>query len=659
MDRLICDIETRSGLDISKAGSYKYAQDGEYEILLIAWKFNNEETRIFDLKLGGYDPLEWMAFLKMLEDPRVIKYAYNAEFEWWCLNMAGFKTPLAQWRDTQAHAMYLSYPASLEACGKAVKLPEAQLKMMGGKALIRYFCTPQKPTKKNGGRRWNEPTDDPAKWEDFKKYCVQDVDTEYQIQIRLDPFEVPESEWNLWRQTVAMNALGVRTDAALVQGALSVNADSVADLMQEAQTITGLDNPNSTSQLLVWLADNGCQMSNLTKEAVKETLDTHLSYNVRRVLELRQQLSKTSIKKYETMQDMLCGDYRIRGLTKYYGARTGRFSGRGVQLQNLTKHRIKSVDVALGLIREGNYPAIQAVYGSAPDLLSQVVRMCFIPSEGRKLVVADFSAIEARVIAWLAGERWVNEVFATHGKIYEATAAQMFHVPIETIAKGEANYDMRSKGKVATLALGYNGGPNALIAMGALHMGIEEKDLPDIVTRWRTANPNIVQLWRDMEQAAVDTVHTGRAHHVRGGQVVFNLESDPLFGQTYLTMTLPSGRKIYYARPFIKENRFGKGAVHYYEVNVQKKWTETSTYGGRIVENCVQSIARDCLVESINRIQAKGWDIVFHVHDEVVLDAPMDVTVEEVCELMSEPISWAPGLILKAAGFESQYYMKD
>lgn len=659
MDRLMIDLETRSGLDIRKAGSYKYAQDDEFQILLIACKFNSEPTQVFDLVLQDYDPLDWVVFLKMLEDERIVKMAWNAQFEWWCLNRAGFRTPLSLWQDTQAHAMFLSYPGSLDAAGKAIGLPDAQRKMAAGKALIRYFCTPQKPTRTNGGRRWNEPKHDLKKWEDFKAYCGQDVDTEYAIQLRLDRFPMPESEWSVWRQTAAMNALGVPLDRALMQGALSLDADSRTELVTEAKAVTHLDNPNSNEQLLGWLDAVGHPLPNLTKDTVAKALSEEVAPAVRRVLEIRQQLSKTSVKKYTAMQGMICTDDRVRGLTQFYGARTGRFAGKGVQIQNLTKHRIKTIDEALRLIRSGNYEAVKMLYGNVQDLLSQVVRMVFIPSAGRKLIVADFSAIEARVIAWLAGETWVNDVFATHGKIYEATAAQMFHVPIETIVKGHENYGLRQKGKVATLALGYQGGETAMIAMGALNMGIAEDDLKDIVTRWRSANPNIVKLWHDMETAAVETVQTGVSHPVRDGLVTFALEGDIIYGQTYLTMSLPSGRKIYYAKPFIKENRFGKGAVHHYGVGLTKKWEEQSTYSGKLTENCVQSIARDCLVETLNRLNERGLDVLFHVHDEVVIDAPMETTVEEVCALMCEPITWAKGLILKAAGFESQYYMKD
>ena len=654
MDRCIIDIETASSYDIRKAGGYKYALAPDFRIILIAYKWNDEPVRQIDRTDPNGDPLEWVIFLKILKDPNVIKMAHNAAFEWFCLNAAGLETPIDQWRDTMSHAMYLSYPPSLEACGKAIGLPDEQLKMSEGKTLIRYFCQPTKDG------TYRAPSVNLERWEIFKEYNRRDVETEYFIQQRLDRYPMPEEEIEQWRADVLMNSYGVPVDTSLLQGALYLISESEAALMNEAKELTGLCNPNSTQQLMPWLNDHGCGVSNLTKDTVAKALDGDVSADVRRVLEIRQELSKTSVKKYEAIADAICADNRVRGISMYYGAtRSGRWSGRLVQLQNLTKHYIGTLDEARALVKRGDYAGAKMIYGNIYSLLSQIIRTVFIPSEGRKVVVADFSAIEARVIAWLAGETWVNEVFATHGKIYEATAAKMFHVPIETIAKGEKNYGLRQKGKVASLALGYQGGTGALVAMGALNMGLTEAELPDIVNQWRKANPNIVRLWRAMEDAAVATVQYGGRNAVRNGLVEFALETDVVYGMTFLTMRLPSGRKLYYAKPFIKENRFGKPAVHHYGVGMTKKWEEQNTYSGKLTENAIQSIARDCLALSLNRIRARGWDIVFHVHDEVVIDAPMDVTVEEVCALMCEPISWAPGLILKAAGFDSQYYMKD
>ena len=523
----------------------------------------------------------------------------------------------------------------------------------------RYFCAPCKPTKNNGKRTWNRPKHAPEKWELFKEYCKQDVVTESAILRRLDAFPVPEEEETLWQMDIRMNAFGVKVDTALISGALQINDHSTELLENEARAITGLQNPNSSVQLLDWIHDNGVEMDNLQKVTVTEKLSDDLPDDVRRALEIRQQLGKTSIKKYVAMDTAKGKDDRVRGLTQYYGAnRTGRWAGRLVQMQNLPRNYIKTLDYARKLVKDRNYGGIKLLYGNVPDTLSQLIRTAFIPSEGNKFVVADFSAIEARVIAWLAGETWVNEVFATHGKIYEATASQMFHVPIEKIAKGNPEYALRQKGKVATLALGYQGGANALIAMGALNMGLSEEELPDIVHRWRNANPRIRDLWYAVEEAALLVMQTAQPQAIYN--LIFNLESDIVYGQNFLTVQLPSGRKLYYPRPFLKENQFGKLAIHYYTVGQQtRKWEVTSTYGGKMTENIVQAIARDCLAETLRRIDAKGLQVVFHVHDEVIIDAPMGTTVDEICDLMAEPIPWAPGLILKGAGFESKYYMKD
>lgn len=652
MDRCLIDLETRSQLAIKKVGGYGYARN--CEIVLIAYAWNGEPVRQIDMTYPDKDPLEVLTFLKLLTDPNVIKMAHNAAFEWAVLNACGYETPISQWRDTMAHAMYLSLPASLEAAGKALGLSEDKLKMSEGKTLIRYFCQPTKDG------TYRAPSVNAERWEIFKEYNRRDVETEREIQNRLDRFPMPEDEIERWRNDVLMNDYGVPIDTDLLHGALYLISESGAELMNEARVLTKLDNPNSTTQLLPWLNAHGCDVTNLTKDTVSAALNSDIDDTVRRVLEIRSELSKTSVKKYAAIADALCSDNRVRGISLYYGAtRSGRWAGRLIQLQNLTKHHITTLDAARRLVQRGDYAGAKMIYGNIYGLLSQIVRTVFIPSEGRKFVVADFSAIEARVIAWLAGETWVNQVFATHGKIYEATAAQMFHVPIETIAKGQENYDLRQKGKVATLALGYQGGPAALIAMGALNMGIAETDLPDIVERWRRANPHIVALWREMEDAALSLVRYGGRRQVRGGLIEFALEVDVVYGQSFLTMRLPSGRKLYYAKPFLKENRFGKMSVHHYGVGMTKKWEKQNTYSGKLTENCIQAVARDCLAVTLDRIKARGWDVVFHVHDEVVIDAPMDVTQEEVCNLMSEPISWAPGLILKAAGFESYYYKKD
>ena len=661
---LSIDIETKSSVDIGKAGLYRYAQSEDFEVLLFAYQMDDGEVELVDLAQGEQIPENVQL---MLKDVAVVKHAYNAAFEWYCLNRAGYETPLEQWRCTMIHGLYCGYTAGLDATGKAIGLPQDKQKLTTGKALIRYFCVPCKPTKSNGNRTWNLPRHAPEKWELFKGYCKQDVVTEHAILKRLNYFPVPEEEQEIWQQDMRMNAFGVRVDSKLIEGALTIDGVSSAELTEEAINITGLQNPNSTAQLKVWvekeLSDSleaDVELPGLRKEDVSMLLERNdLSKEIRRVLEIRQQLGKTSIKKYVAMETAKGTDDRVRGLTQYYGAnRTGRWAGRLVQLQNLPRNYLKTLDYARELVKTKNYDGIRFLYGNVPDTLSQLIRTAFIPSEGHKFVVADFSAIEARVIAWLAGEQWVNEVFATHGKIYEATASQMFHVPIEKIVKGNPEYSLRQKGKVATLALGYQGGTAALIAMGALNMGLAEEELPDIVQRWRNANPRIRDLWYAVEQAALTTMQTAQPQGING--LIFRYEGELMYGQSFLTVQLPSGRKLFYPKPFLKENQFGKMAIHYYTVGQQtKKWEVASTYGGKMTENIVQAIARDCLAETLRRIEQLGLQVVFHVHDEVIIDAPMEVTAEQICDLMAEPISWAPGLLLKGAGFESSYYMKD
>lgn len=658
MHHLSIDIETKSSVDIGKAGLYKYAQSPDFGILLVAYSLDDAPVAIVDLTAGEKVPGD---ILEALMDAGTVKHAYNAVFEWYCLNRAGYTTPLEQWKCTMAHGLYCGYTAGLDATGKAIGLPQDKQKLAVGKALIRYFCTPCKPTKSNGGRVWNLPGHAPEKWELFKDYCKQDVVTEKEILKRLELFPVPGEEEKLWQMDVRMNAYGVRVDRGLIAGALAVNARSEEELTGRAMAITGLSNPNSPVQLLKWLEKQGAALPDLRKETVAEALaePDSLPEDVRRVLGIRQQLGKTSIKKYEAMEAACCSDGRVRGLTQYYGAnRTGRWSGRLVQMQNLPRNYLGTLDCARRLVKSGNYEGVKLLYGNVPDTLSQLIRTAFIPSEGHKFVVADFSAIEARVIAWLAGEQWVNEVFATHGKIYEATASQMFGVPVEKIVKGNPEYALRQKGKVATLALGYQGGVNSLVSMGALGMGLTEEELPEIVDRWRQANPRIVDLWYQVGNAALAVMETAQPQAIRG--LIFAQEGDLLYGQSFLTIRLPSGRKLFYPKPFLRENQFGRPAVHYYTVGQQtKKWEVASTYGGKLTENIVQAIARDCLAETLKRIDARGLQVVFHVHDEVIIDAPVETTVEEICGLMAEPIPWAPGLILKGAGFESSYYKKD
>ena len=650
---LSIDIETRSSVDISKAGAYKYAQSPDFQILLFAYQFGEDPVEIIDCTDGETLPKELVSALK---NPKVIKHAYNAAFEWYCLNRAGFETPIDQWRCT------------MDATGKAIGLPQDKQKLATGKALIRYFCVPCKPTRSNGNRTWNQPWHDPEKWKLFKEYCRQDVVTEHAILTRLKQFPMPEKEQKQWQMDILMNAYGVRVDTELIEGALYIDGISTQELTDEAIRLTGLLNPNSATQLVPWLNEHSRKQEtdpdvfqDIQKATVTGALEKpgDLPEEVLQMLRIRQQLGKTSIKKYVAMDTAKGEGDRVRGLTQYYGAnRTGRWAGRLVQMQNLPRNYIKTLDYARKVVKAKNYEGLRLLYGNVPDTLSQLIRTAFIPSEGNKFVVADFSAIEARVIAWLAGEQWVNEVFATHGKIYEATASQMFGVPVDRIAKGNPEYALRQKGKVATLALGYQGGTSALIAMGALQMGLTEEELPDIVHRWRQANPRIRDLWYAVENAALSVMQTAQPQAIYG--LIFALEGDLVYGQSFLTVKLPSGRKLYYPKPFLKENQFGKLALHYYTVGQQsRKWEVASTYGGKMTENIVQAVARDCLAVTLERIAAKHLQVVFHVHDEVIIDAPMETTVDEICDLMAEPIPWAPGLILKGAGFESSYYMKD
>ena len=655
MADLSIDIETRSSVEIRKAGLYRYAQSADFEVLLFAYQMDDATVEIIDLAQGEKIP-EWI--VEALQSADVIKHAYNAAFEWYCLNTAGYRTPLDQWRCTMAHGLYCGYPGGLDAIGKAIGLPQDRQKLATGKALIRYFCVPCRPTKSNGNRTWNLPKHAPEKWQLFKEYCKQDVTAENSILRRLEQYPVPAEEERPWQMDVKMNVFGIRVDEELTDGALYIDEVSREALMEEAMGITGIDNPNSTVQLMEWLERNGTETDNLRKATVSDLLAGQPAENVKRMLEIRQQLGKTSVKKYEAIRNAKGTDGRVRGLTQYYGAnRTGRWAGRLVQMQNLPRNYLGTLDEARKIVKKKNYEGLRMIYGNVPDTLSQLIRTAFIPSDGNKFVVADFSAIEARVIAWLAGEQWVNEVFATHGKIYEATASQMFHVPVEKIKKGNPEYSLRQKGKVATLALGYQGGTSALIAMGALNMGLTEEELPDIVLRWRNANRRIVDLWYSIEQAALKVMQTAEPQAING--LIFALEGDMLYGQCFLTVRLPSGRKLFYPKPFLQENQFGKMALHYYSTGSNKKWGVESTYGGKMTENIVQAIARDCLAETLKRIEDKGLHVVFHVHDEVIIDAPEETTVEEICGLMADPIPWAPGLILKGAGFEGQYYMKD
>lgn len=657
---LSIDLETYSSVPIAKAGAYKYVQSPDFEILLFAYSVDDGPVEIVDLAQGEILP-EWL--YEAVKSPDYIKHAYNAAFEWYCLSkFYGFLLPVDQWRDTMLHGLYCGYTAGLDATGKALGLPAEKQKLSVGKALIRYFCVPCTPTQSNGGRTRNYPKHDPDKWNLFKTYCLGDVVTEMEIDHRLSNFPVPAAIEKQWQTDLLINARGVAVDMGMVRGALEIDALARENLTREAIEITGLENPNSVSQLARWLEKaTDTPVSDLRKDTVAAMLENEaVTGTANRVLEIRQELGKTSTKKYDAIEAAVCGDGRVRGLLQFYGAnRTGRWAGRLVQVQNLPRTYIEQLNIAREAVRNKQGDKLKFFFGSVPDTLSQLIRTSFIASPGNKLVDADFSAIEARVISWLAGEQWRLEVFRTHGKIYEASASQMFGVPIEKIKKGNPEYALRQKGKVAELALGYQGSSGALIAMGALRMGIPEEDLPDIVSRWRDANKRIVDLWYSLESAAVSVIQTGAPVGVRG--LVLAREFDLEHDLDFLTITLPSQRKLYYAKPELGANQWGRPSILYRGVNqTTKQWTQLETYGGKLVENVVQAIARDCLAVAIEHLEEAGFPVVFHVHDEVVIDCPMDkADLDKVVQLMTLPIPWAKDLPLNADGWVGDFFRKD
>jgi len=655
MDVLNIDIETYSSIDIGKSGLYKYAQSNDFEILLFAYSLNSSEVKVIDLAQGETVPDE---IIKRLSDNKTELRAYNANFEWYCLNRAGFKTNLEQWKCTMIHAYYAGFPGGLGKVGKALGFEEDKKKDMSGKALIRYFSVPCKATRANGGRTRNLPHHDLDKWNLFVEYNRQDVVAEMAIMNKLKSVKVPENEWEQWQMDIRMNERGIAIDTDLVDSSLWISEYWNEKLMDEARDITGLDNPNSTSQLLEWLKSQDVKVENLQKATV-EKLIKEVTGKVNRVLEIRKELSKTSTKKYVAMKAALGEQNRVRGLLQFYGAnRTGRWAGRLVQVQNLPRNYIQNLSGTREVVKRKDVATLEILYGNIPDTLSQLIRTAFIPEEGKKFVIADFSAIEARVIAWLAGEHWRSEVFKTHGKIYEASASQMFGVPIEKIKKGNPEYALRQKGKVAELALGYQGGPGALKAMGALNMGLTEEELPGIVRMWRDSNKNITGLWWAIGSTAIEVVEGGGRKAVNG--IIFEKEGDLSNGLDFLTVLLPSGRKLYYVNPGTRLNSWDSKVITYMAQNqTTGKWETAETYGGKLVENIVQAIARDCLAVSIKRLTEKKFKIVMHIHDEVVIEAPMETTVDEVCEIMGQEIEWAKGLLLRADGFETMYYKKD
>ncbi|THE14023.1 hypothetical protein E1I69_05860 [Bacillus timonensis] len=649
MKLLSIDIETYSSVDLIKSGVYAYCESSDFEILLIAYAFDDEEVQIVDLASGEKMPA---AILKAMIDPTIIKTAYNANFERTCLAKY-FHQPMPpeQWRCSSVHALMLGLPGYLDGVAKCLRLKEQ--KMKEGKALIRYFSVPCKPTKVNEGRTRNLPEHDLDKWATFKDYCKQDVEVERQIRNKLEAFPIPKVEQKLWELDQKINDEGVLIDNSLVTNAIQADKAFQDKLFEEAVRLTGLENPNSPAQLKGWLLKQGLEVNSLAKKNVEALMGEVENPEVKRLLELRQAMSKTSVKKYEAMERSICSDQRIRGLLQFYGAnRTGRWAGRLVQIHNLPRNSLKDLQIARDLLKSGSYETLELLFESVSDVLSQLIRTAFIPSQDHRFVVADFSAIEARVIAWLAGERWRMDVFQSHGKIYEASAAQMFKVPIETIDKGSP---LRQKGKIAELALGYGGSKGALMQMGALDMGLNEDELPDLVSAWREANPNIVKIWWGIEAAAIKAVKEKAVVKMQYG-LTFNYTKGILF------ITLPSGRSLAYVRPRIGiDERFGKEQLTYEGMEQgSKQWGRIPTYGGKLTENIIQAIARDCLAVSMLRLDEAGYRINFHVHDEVILDVPVGTgSMEEVENIMGQSINWAPGLPLGADSFETFYYKKD
>ncbi len=641
---LAADIESFSDVDLIKCGVYAYADSPAFEILLFAYSFDGGETQIIDLAQGEKLPAE---VEEAIFDVSVTKTAYNANFERTCLSKYfGRYIPPESWHCSAVQAAMLALPRSLEDVGRVLGLDEQ--KMKEGKELIRYFCVPCKPTKANGGRTRNLPCHAPEKWELFKTYCKRDVDVEKSIRRKLHNFPIPEGEMELYRLDQRINDRGVLVDMGLVEQAIACERLHKEIVTKRAYELTGLENPNSVAQLKGWLGDMGMEAESLSKKAVAEMI-AETDGEVEELLRLRLLMAKTSVKKYEAMERSVCSDGRVHGLLQFYGAnRTGRFAGRLVQIQNLPQNHLPDLELARDLVKQGRFEDIELLYDSTPNVLSELIRTAFIPKPGCRFVVADFSAIEARVLAWLSGEQWRLDVFTSHGKIYEASASSMFHVPMEEITKGSP---LRQKGKLAELGLGFGGASGALISMGALDMGLTEDELPPLVAAWRKANPHITQFWWDVDAAAIKAVTEKQRTKV--GKIIFEYKSGILF------ITLPSGRKLSYVKPRMAVNKFGRNGLTYEGISENKKWSRIETYGPKLVENIVQGTARDLLAESMLRVEKKGYPIVMHCHDEIIAEVPEGVgSVDEMCEIMAVQPKWAEGLPLRADGFECRFYKK-
>ena len=646
---LSLDLETYSDVDLGSCGVYRYVE-GDFHILLFAYAFDDDEVRIIDMACGEELPQE---VVDAIFDPHIIKAAWNAQFERTCLSHY-FGTQLSpdSWRCSMVHAAELSLPLSLKNAGLVLKTGEQKDK--SGEALIRYFSVPCRPTKKNGGRTRNLLEHDPEGWKTFKEYCRQDVRTERDIRKRLEALPMPESEWDYYHMDQRINDRGVRIDRKLVEQAITCDALMTDEMTKRAYELTGLENPNSVSRLKGWLEERGIEVDSLGKKNVaamiKELDKNSVDAEALEMLKLRLQMAKSSVKKYQAADRCVCSDGRAHGLFQFSGAnRTQRWAGRLLQLQNLPQNHISTLDEARELVKMGCFDMVESIYGNTPDILSQLIRTMLIPKDGCEFIVADFSAIEARVLAWLAGEQWRMDAFKNGEDIYCASASQMFGVPV---VKHGINGELRQKGKISELALGYGGSVGALVSMGAVDMGLKEDELPDLVDAWRNSNPHIVQFWWDIEKAAVDTINDHKEREV--GRIGFQFYANTLW------IVLPSGRKLAYIKPKMQVNRFGRQSVTYEGLNMANKWSRIETYSGKLVENCTQAASRDLLAEAMWRMEKAGLDIVGHVHDEVILEVPKgSITVEEVCSIMNQNPSWADGLVLNSAGYRGDYYFKD
>ena len=645
------DIETFSDIDLGKCGVYRYTDSPNFEVLLFAYSIDEGPVKLVDLASGEVLSQEIM---DALQDPKIIKTAFNANFERIALmkhlsKTMGKKIYLdpSSWRCSEVQAAMLGLPLHLEGVAKVLSLKEQ--KMAEGKALVRYFCLPCKPTAANGGRKRNLPSDAPDKWELFKQYNIRDVEVELAIKEKIKDYPITETEQALYELDQRINDRGFEVDMAFVMQAISCDRQFTVVATERAYELTGLDNPNSVSQLKDWLSDRGVEVESLSKKNVKELVD-ETEGEVEEALKLRLLMAKTSVKKYEAIERAVCSDGRVHGLLQFYGAnRTGRWAGRLVQVQNLPQNHLKDLKLARDLVKEGDFEDLELLFGNTPGVLSELIRTAFVPKKDHRFIVADFSAIEARVISWLAGEKWRIEVFSSHGKIYEASASMMFHVPLEEVTKGSP---LRQKGKVSELACGYGGGVGALKAMGALEMGVEEHELQGLIDNWRNANPRIVQFWWDVDKAAITAVKERTRTNSHG--IIFTYKRGMLF------VTLPSGRDLVYVKPKLALNKFGREGLAYEGIGTTKKWERIETYGPKIVENIVQATARDLLAYAMLKIHASGFSIVAHVHDEVICEVPVgESSVKEICALMGEAPTWAKGLPLSADGYECDFYQKD